>query len=275
VVVLGTTLGNVTDEQVVKVLRPFVHGTRPVLDALRESDPFRLRARMVAPVDALDEAERSVLASARKTVLDWVSARKIPGTPAWGAMGTQQRCEWWVGRVGRFTALLAAVPGIGGALADRLPVQDALGAAGQGLLLAAIAGEYGIRDDDRQIRLLADVLFQRDVTAVLNRVSASPEDAKAAAELTDPLAESSRRHGRITLRAIAGTVWRMGRMLWGLGEELGKRPQGRWYHKALGMLPVVGILGDYLGERSALRRVAKEAGRWMDRNPTAAGQNPA
>jgi hypothetical protein len=52
-------------------------------------------------------------------------------------------------------------------------------------------------------------------------------------------------------------------MLWGLGEELGKRPQGRWYHKALGMLPVVGMAGDYLGERSALRRLARSARRWM------------
>jgi hypothetical protein len=37
--------------------------------------------------------------------------------------------------------LLAVVPGIGGALARRLPVQDMLGLAGQALLLCAIAGE--------------------------------------------------------------------------------------------------------------------------------------
>jgi hypothetical protein len=65
------------------------------------------------------------------------------------------------------------------------------------------------------------------------------------------------------LRAIATTVWRMGRLLWGLGDELDKRPQGRWYHKLVGALPVVGMAGDYLGERSALRRVAKAAQRWL------------
>ena len=269
------TEGAVTDEHVVRVLRPFVRGTRPVLDALRESDPFGLRRRMLAAeglgLAAADDAERGVLASARDKVLDWVSAVQVPGTPAWAAMSSEQRTDWWIGRVGRFTALLAAVPGIGGALADRLPVQDALGAAGQGLLLVAIAGEHGVRDEDSQIRLLASVLFDRDVDTVvataLDRGADQGVDQheveRRSAELTAELAESQRRHGRFTLRAIAGTVWRMGRLLWGLGDELGKRPQGRWYHKLLGMLPLVGMVGDYLGERSALRRAAKAARRWI------------
>jgi hypothetical protein len=163
--------------------------------------------------------------------------------------------------VGRFTALLAAVPGVGGLIADRLPVQDALGAAGQGLLLCAIAGEYGVRDEDTQVRLLAAVLFGRKVRAALP-VAENGVDARAA-ELTARLAESERAHGRATLRSIAATVWRMGRVLWALSDELGKRPQGRWYHRVVGMLPAVGVLGDYFGERTALRRAAKYGRRWL------------
>lgn len=267
----------VTDRHIVTVLRPFVLGTRPVLDALREADPFGLRRRMVANLAVggadgagqADEDERGVLGTAKETVLDWVSAVHVPGTPAWAAMTPDERTDWWVGRVGRFTALLAAVPGIGGALADRLPVQDALGAAGQGLLLCAIAGEHDLRDEDDQIRLLAAVLFGRNVDAALAEVvqEQKSEARHRGAELTAELAESRGRHGRVTLRAVAGTVWRLGRLLWGLGEELGKRPQGRWYHKALGMLPVVGMAGDYLGERSALRRAAREAQRWLAARP--------
>jgi hypothetical protein len=255
--------GAVTDAQMARVLGVFVHGTRPVLGALRAPEP---------------RGSRRVLASARGRVLDWVSTRRVPGTSAWATMGVEQRTDWWVNRVGRFTALLAAVPGLAGALADRLPVQDALGAAGQGLLLCALAGEHGIRDEDSQVRLLASVLFGRDVDAALGHGpdSSSPDGSSSdgsssdprSAELTTELATSQRKHGRFTLPAIAAAVWRMGRLLWGLGDELGKRPRGRWYHKLIGMLPLAGMAGDYLGERAALRRVARAGRRWIVQHQT-------
>ncbi|MFD1051034.1 hypothetical protein ACFQ1S_38650, partial [Kibdelosporangium lantanae] len=65
------------------------------------------------------------------------------------------------------------------------------------------------------------------------------------------------------VKAAAKVLWRQGRMLMAISDELGKRPQGRFYHKALGMLPVVGMAGDYLGERSALKRAAKAANKWL------------
>jgi hypothetical protein len=280
VTVFSVIEGAVTDEQLVTVLRPFVRATMPVLDVLRESDPLGLQQRMshrpadgVIDADGVTDAggahaaERGAFDRARDAALDWVSSVRVPGTPAWSAMDVAQRTDWWIGRVGRFTALLAAVPGIGGALADRLPVQDALGAAGQGLLLCAIAGEHGVRDEDDQIRLMASVLFGRTVDAALGHRPDQRDVDQRSAELTAELATSQRKHGRFTLRAVAGTVWRMGRLLWALGDELGRRPQGRWYHQALGMLPVVGMAGDYLGERSALRRVAKGARRWIATYP--------
>src|SRR5215217_7594846 len=83
----GVTGGSVTDQHLVRVLRPFVRGTRPVLEALRESDPFGLRRRVLeeAVDDGSDAAERGALATVRGKVLDWVSAVHVPGTPAWAA----------------------------------------------------------------------------------------------------------------------------------------------------------------------------------------------
>ncbi|MGI9064773.1 MAG: hypothetical protein ACR2FQ_13340 [Pseudonocardiaceae bacterium] len=241
----------ITDRQVVAALRPFVRGTRPLLDALREADPFGLRER--APSSS-DDVDRTL----SDRVLDWAAGVHVPGTAAWAAMDVAARADWWVGRVGRFTALVAAVPGIGGALARRLPVQDVLGLAGQGLLVCALAGEHGVRDETEQVRILAAVLFRRQVAA--SAVGAGVDDAAAAAaaELTEDLTTAQHTHGRATLPAIARTVWRMGRSLWSVGSEIGKRPQGRLWQRALGNVPVVGVLGNYLGERSALRRVADE-----------------
>jgi hypothetical protein len=250
--------GTITDDHVVAALRPFVRAARPVLAALRQADPFGLRQRALSREPG-DDTERGL----RDKVLDRLSAAKLPGTPAWSALNPDQRCHWWMNRVGRFTALVAAVPGVGGVLADRLPVQDALGSAAQGLLLTAIAGELGVNDEDTLIRLLAHVLFRRDVIAASVRQVPSDGVDQQAAELTAELAESQKRKGRPTLRAVAGTMWRMGRMLWGLADELGKRPQGRWYHKLFGMLPVVGVAGDYFAERTALRRATRSARRWL------------
>jgi hypothetical protein len=265
----------ITDRHLVQVLRPFVRSTRPLLAALRDADPFGLRERVRDP--GADDVERTL----KDKVLDRLAAAQLPGTHAWAEMDAHRRSRWWVGRVGRFLALIAAVPGVGGALADRLPVGDALGAAGQGLVLCAIAGEYGLRSESEQVRLLAAVLFKRDVDPVLLESpvlveGSGPETVDAAsAELTAQLTESHRRHGRATLRAVAGTVWRLGRVLWSLGDELDKRPRGRLLHRALGKLPVVGVLGNYLGERSAMHRAANAGLRWISAHPPAGGSQPS
>jgi hypothetical protein len=253
----------ISDRQVVAALRPFVRGCGPMLDALRESDPFGLRARAQGePGDELAEVESGL----REKLLDGLTSVKVPGTAAWAAMDVEQRTDWWVNRVGRFTSLLTSIPGLGGALADRLPVQDALGAASQGLLLCAIAGERGVLDVADRVRLIAWVLFDRDVdpaiAAGMDEVSEKDTENAETAHLTEELDESKRKHGKVTLKASVGTLWRLGRSLLGIVEELQKRPHGRFYHQLLGMLPVVGMAGDYLGERSGLKKVAKRARKW-------------
>ncbi|MEV8439761.1 hypothetical protein AB0425_20495 [Actinosynnema sp. NPDC051121] len=236
----------ITDRDVVRALRPFVRATGPLLDALRDANLLGLRDR---------EAERDADRTLVDKLWDQLAAVKVPGTAAWARMDVRQRDEFWLNRVGRVVSLVAALPGIGGVLADRLPIQAALGAAGQGLLLSAIAGEHGFTSTEDRVRLLAHVLFRREVDGL-------PVDRRAEDEETAELTEQLRE--RSTFRAIGATIWKLAKVLWKLEDELDKRPQGRLYHQALGMLPVVGVVGDYFGERSALKRVREAAYAWFD-----------
>lgn len=261
----------ISDSQVVGVLRPFVRATGPLLDALRDSDPLGLRARATeaaARGEALAELAQ-VEPPLRRRLLNGLSRMKVPGTVAWGRMNPEQRTKWWVNRVGRLSSLLTAIPGLGGALADRLPVQDVLGTASQGVLLWAIAGEHGVSDQADRVRLLAWVLFERDVDRALAS-GESPEHDRAAedartAELTEELAQEKK--SKISLKAFASTLWRLGRSVLAVTGELEKRPRGRIWHRILGMLPGIGMFADYLGERSALKRAAKKAKRWIATHP--------
>lgn len=262
----------ITDQQIVKVLRPFVRATRPLLDGLREADAFGLRSRVRG--EDTDELERRL----RDKILDRLADAQAPGTAAWAEMDPHRRSYWWIRRVGNFVALIAAVPGVGGALADRLPIGDALGTAAQGLVLCAIAGEYRVTGEDERVRMLAEVLFGRriepGVLAARSDADSVAADATSA-ELTEELDTAQRTHGRATLRALAGTVWRLGRTLWSLGDELEKRPRGRLPHRLLGKLPVLGVLGGFLGERSGLRRAAYAGLQWIAAHPPAGGSLPA
>ncbi|QJY44964.1 hypothetical protein [Pseudonocardia broussonetiae] len=258
---------SISDGAVVAVLRPFVRVTRPLLRGLRETDPFGLRARVgKQPAktagggdardigDAGDDRDTGDERGVREKVLDLLAAAQVPGTAAWASMGPAERSHWWVRRVGRFTTLVAAVPGIGGAVVNRLPVSAVLGAVGQGLLLVAIAGEHGVHDEDRLVGLLGRVLFRRELVVEAPTAAADRAADARAAELTGDLADS-----RPTLQRVASVVWRLGRALWAVEGELDKRPHGNWFHSALGNLPVVGAVGKYLGEWSGLQRAAREA----------------
>jgi hypothetical protein len=97
--------------------------------------------------------------------------------------------------------------------------------------------------------------------------AARPTDAEVesrAAELTGELAEPGRKP---PLRRIGRVMWRLGRGLLALEGELDKRPHGRWYHQVLGVLPVVGLVGDYLGEWSGLKRASREGIAWLRDHP--------
>ncbi|MEV4318667.1 hypothetical protein [Actinocrispum sp. NPDC049592] len=251
----------ISDERVAAVLRVFVRGCAPMVQRLREDgEPVEIDA---------DEAEvdRSLL----DKVKDQLAQVKFPGSDAWARMNPDDRSDWWVSRVGRLTALVASFTGLAGAIGDRFPLQDMLGSAGQGLLLCAIASEHGVDDRGTRVRLLASVLFERDIAPEVARGKgddAADEETvqQLAADATVGEVEEPPKGKKFGLKAAAKILWRQGRMLMAISDELGKRPQGRFYHKALGMLPVVGMAGDYLGERSALKRAAKAGNKWLVRH---------
>ncbi len=237
----------ITDERVAAVLRAFVRGCATMLPRLRETDePLDLDV----PADDT-EVDHGLLRRLR----DRVEQVRWPGSASWARLTAEQRSDWWVSRVGRLTALAASVTGLAGALGDRLPLQDILGSAGQGLLLCAIAGEHGVEDRATRVRLLASVLFDRDLDpSVAAGVGTEDEVAEV---------EAPPEGRKVGLKSAAKWLWRQGRLLLAVSDELEKRPHGRWYHRALGMLPIVGMAGDYLGERSALKRAARAADRWL------------
>lgn len=254
----------IPDRAIVGVLRPFVRATRLVLDGLRESDPFGLRDRVAHP----DDPDRGFA----EKLLDALAAVEVPGTKAWADMDTAARSRWWVGRVGRFTTLVAAVPGLGGALANRLPVSKAIGAAGQGLVLVAIAGEHGVLDEESLVELLGTVLFRRDLTVAPPDADADAEAAEQAAEITGDLTDEG---SGPSVGKVAGAVWRLGRALFALEDELDKRPHGNVFTEGLGMLPIVGAVGKFLGEWSGIREAAQEAEEWLRRPRGVVPQHPS
>lgn len=181
----------------------------------------------------------------------WASTR--PGTPAWEAAGREQRCDWWFANLGRATSVLAALPGLTGAAGDRVPVRDLVSAAGQGLLLVAIALEYGIEDTDAHVALVGEVLFGRllDVEMQATTAQAEAETLAGGADRRDA--------GRW---AQASALVRIGRTLTQLEAELDKRPQGHPGQRLVGALPGVGVIGHYRGERHALEVVSREGRVW-------------
>jgi hypothetical protein len=218
------------------------------------------------PVDVEDgtDVDSGLLGKVKSQL---VQAR-FPGSDAWARMDVDERSDWWVSRVGRLTALMASVTGIAGAIGDRLPLQDMLGSAGQGLLLCAIASERGVDDIGTRVRLLGSVLFDRDIDPV---VAAGGGNAKKdeevvgqlAADAVDGETEEPFKDKKFDVKIAAKLLWRQGRMLMAIREELENRPKGRAYHRALGKFPVVGVAGSYLGERSALKHCAKAAAKWI------------
>ncbi|HEX7304950.1 hypothetical protein [Lentzea sp.] len=228
----------VSDEHLAAVLRTFVRTASPALDAVRRSGPREVVAD-TQPSQPLSLPRRAVRA---------VAVLRVPGTAAWARMDTSRRVRWWTGPFGRLTAAVTAVPGLGGVLADRLPVQDLLGSAAQGLILCAIAGECGVTDTDTRTRLLAAVLFDRTL----------PATTEHPAEAADGGTRSSR-----SKKGIGSALWRLAQELRGIDSLLGSRPTGGRFLGLLGSLPLLGFVGHYLAERAGTRTIRKRAQAWL------------
>ena len=191
---------------------------------------------------------------------DRALGQTTPASPTWSDQPLQRRVDWWVTRIGISAGLAAAAPRFAGALADRLPLQPALGAGAAGLAVCATAREHGRTEPAQWVPLLAQVLFDRRLPPP------DPEaDAQAAQEAERRLAEDAdpgpapgrlATLGRGAARAAA-TLWQLTTTLWEVSGLLDERPRGSFFARALGKLPVVGLAGGWLDERGGIRKASR------------------
>jgi hypothetical protein len=159
-----------------------------------------------------------------------------------------ERERWWADLVSPVAAGVSALPRFAGKLADLLPLQNALGAAVQSVVVLGVAGEHGVRAPAERVALLARVLLDRDLTAeqvqpLLQRTTGTYRD------------EAFGPRGQHVVRRL----WRTARLLGRIDDTLDARPKGRLGARALANLPLVGLAGGYFAEREGLRRAAAQA----------------
>ena len=174
------------------------------------------------------------------------------------ALPQAERDQWWADQVSRVAAGVSAAPRFAGKLADLLPLQNTVGTAVQSVVVLGVAGERGVTAPAERVSLLARVLLDRDLTAA----TVEPLLARGKGTYRDEaLGAADERRG---VAGVARTVWRVARLLGRIDESLDARPKGKWRHRALSNLPVVGVVGGYAAEREGLRRAAAKAAAVLD-----------
>ena len=210
------------------------------------------------------DEEPSPDASLPVRVIDAVRDRTLgettPSSPEWAHQPLPQRVDWWIDRIALVGGLSAATPRFAGALADRVPLQAALGASAAGIAVCAVAREHGKTTADEWIPLLGRVLFNRELSPQAAPVP-EPEESEeqleaAAADTTEPPSTMSVLSD-VAQRAVR-TLWRLARTLLSIDDLLDERPRGRLFARALAKVPVVGLAGGWLDERGAIRKAAEE-----------------
>jgi hypothetical protein len=167
------------------------------------------------------------------------------------ALPQAERDQWWADQVSRVAAGVSAAPRFAGKLADLLPLQNTVGTAVQSVVVLGVAGEHGITDQVARVSLLAQVLLDRDLPA--DRVE--PLLTRARGTYRDDALGKARKG----VLGTARTLWRVSRVLARVDEALDARPKGKWRHRLLSDLPVIGVVGGYAAEREGLRRAAARA----------------
>jgi hypothetical protein len=174
------------------------------------------------------------------------------------ALPQAERDQWWADRVSRIAATVSAAPRFAGKLADLLPLQNTVGTAVQSVVVLGVAGEHGVTAPAERVSLLARVLLDRDLSP------AAVEPLLARSRGTYREEAFGAVEDRKGLRGAVRTVWRVARLLGRIDEALDARPKGKWRHRALSNVPVVGVAGGYAAEREGLRRAAAEAAAALD-----------
>lgn len=143
----------------------------------------------------------------------------------------------------REAVVLTGLTGLGGRLAAA--AQDAVSAAVQGSLVVCLCEVAGVHDLRERTRVLAAAVL--DCTL---KPDWAPTGSEGQPEESDGDEDDEGR-----LRQLI----EMGRRLWALRRVTKNRQEGRAWHRAAAMVPVVGAAGLLLGERHALKGVAARA----------------
>jgi len=203
-------------------------------------------------------------------ILDAVRDRALgevtPASPNWAAQPESERVDWWIRRIAVGAALAAAAPRFAGALADRIPLQAALGASAAGLAVCAVARERGNGTPAEWVPLLAQVLFNRDLAAGMAAPVPAAEDSEA--KLQAASIDTSEPPSRMAALAegpqrVVRTLWRLARTFLDLQDLFDERPRGGLIARSLAKLPVVGVAGGWLDERGAIRKAARQTQRMI------------
>src|SRR5688572_200974 len=175
-------------------------------------------------------------------VLDAVRDRALgdvtPSSPHWAEQPESKRVDWWIRRIAVGAALRFA-----GALADRIPLQAALGASAAGLAVCAVARERDKSAPADWVPLLAQVIFDRSLPAAIP--AKVPTAAESEEQLEAAAADTSEPPSRMAALAqgaqrVVRTLWRLARTFLDLQDLFDERPRGGLIARTLAKLPVVG-----------------------------------
>ena len=253
----------VSDATLTKVLAVYAGMVRQVLD-----NPQRWLGGDDEP-----SADAGLPDRALDAVRDRTLGETTPGSPQWAEQPLARRVDWWVDRIALVGGLAAATPRFAGALADRVPIQAALGANAAGLAVCAVAREHGKATPAEWVPLLARVLFNRDLPA---QTAPVPEPEKSEAQLEDAAKDTSEPPSKMAAlgegaqRAVR-ILWRLARNFLNIDDLLDERPRGGFFARALAKVPVVGLAGGWLDERGAIRKAAEETQELLTRPESSAG----
>jgi hypothetical protein len=249
----------VSDATLSKALAVYAGMVRQVLD-----NPQRWLGADDEPA-----ADASLPARALDAVKDRTFGDITPASPQWAQQPLPKRVEWWVDRVGVVGGLAAAAPRFAGALADRVPLQAALGASVAGLAVCAVAREHGKTAPAEWVPLLARVLFNRDL---IPQAAPVPTPEESEQRLEDAAQDTSEPPSRMAAlgqgaqRAVR-TLWRLARTLLDVQDLLDERPRGGFLARTVAKLPIVGVAGGWLDERGGIRKAAEETQELLSRTP--------
>jgi hypothetical protein len=274
----------ISDDHLVSVLARAGREFSRARDALIGEDeptPEQIQAQVTAPSRRDEDpegpqgrpdeqdGERGGLVGALGAVTRF-GARQVTGEvhprhEDWAGADLDHRIDWWVDRLGTGVAALVALPSFGGLLvrSATAPVIGAVGAAGQVLVVNAVAHEVDRTDEAQRVVAAARIVLDRDldVDRVRQQLEGEDEPEALTRELEEDLDEDEPPGVLRRLGSGALLVRRVARQFRSVGDLLDERPQGGLVARSVRHLPGVGAVGGFLAERGGVRDAAGQARR--------------